>query len=190
MIRREYGFTLIEMMLVVAITAITASVVVLAIPHTSGQQETRRQLSQLADTLILLRDRAVIEGQIFGLQIDGQRYRFMTLIHPGSGPCASAPQEMVRWCPYSLPRWHTEDVFDEGLTVSLTLSGLALDEDEAGADGAGMPQVLLLPGGEITPFEMTVSDNLTFHTRLTIGETGKAEITSTAGEALVTGGGR
>ena len=188
MIRREHGFTLIEMMLVVVITAVAASVIVMTIPHTSSQQETRRKLSQLADTLLLLRDRAMIEGRIFGLQIDGQHYHFVTLISPSSAPCASTPQERGRWCPYLLPRWHTEGAFDEQLTISLTQSGLALDDDEAIDDGVDMPQVLLLPGGEITPFEMTVSDNHTFHIRLAISETGNAEITNTTGEALATGG--
>ncbi len=73
------------------------------------------------------------------------------------------------WVPYEKEKFITKGKFPEGAEVELELGGLALDPEE---NRLGMeklewftqsqplderePQILLLPGGEITPFQLTL----------------------------------
>ena len=73
------------------------------------------------------------------------------------------------WVPYEKEKFITKGAFPEGSEVELELGGLALDPEE---NRLGMekqewftqskpleerePQILLLPGGEITPFHLTL----------------------------------
>lgn len=74
---RNRGFTLIEMMVAVAIIGIAASVVVMTLPSTSAQQQGRALLARLADAIPAQRLEAMARGELIGLMIQGHGYQFM-----------------------------------------------------------------------------------------------------------------
>ncbi|MGL4206663.1 MAG: prepilin-type N-terminal cleavage/methylation domain-containing protein [Aeromonadaceae bacterium] len=80
------------------------------------------------------------------------------------------------WVPYEKEKFAASHEFPENTKVELELGGLALESDEArigqqkpdwfglGSDEEGKPnpepQIFLLPGGEITPFKLTITEVL------------------------------
>lgn len=170
---KSQGFTLIELMLVVVILGLTTTVVMLSMPSMTTQQQDETQLAQLANRLALFQEQAETEGQTLGLYMNEHHYQFMTLKPQASGAAASmtgsgdtSENTAPAWVLYTPPRWQTQGDFDAGDEVQLSLSGLTLDEDTTAtsrtADTVGetsqvTPQILILPGGEITPFMLTVT---------------------------------
>ena len=80
------------------------------------------------------------------------------------------------WVPYEKEKFAASHEFPENTKVELDLGGLALESEEAkigqqkpdwfaqGSDEEGKanpePQIFLLPGGEITPFKLTITEVL------------------------------
>lgn len=167
------GFTLIELMLVVVILGLTTSVVMLSMPSMTTQKQDETQLAQLANRLALFQEQAETEGQTLGLYMNEHHYQFMTLKPQVSGAAASmtgsgdtSEATAPAWALYTHPRWQTQGDFSPEDEVQLSLSGLTLDEDATATSRATdtvddasqvTPQILILPGGEITPFTLAVT---------------------------------
>ncbi|MGL5600940.1 MAG: type II secretion system minor pseudopilin GspH [Silvania sp.] len=136
-LRLNAGFTLIEVMVSVALVGITASVVVMALPGASSLQQGREQLARLADTFALQRSEAMAQGTLIGLFIQTHGYQFRRQAASG---------------------WQTppaaETAFTDAITLKLTQKDLLLDEAASG-EGDDPPQLLLFPGGEVTAFTLT-----------------------------------
>ena len=163
--RRAAGFTLLEILLVVTIIGILASVVVLGATDVGGQRAIRAEAERLVLAVELARDEARLRNAVWGLLVDGGTYRF---------------QEYDE----ARDEWHdverrefasdaTEDniEFQVG-RISENLEdavGLAPEPDGrggktalgatfvAGDDEARVPDVVIYPGGEMTPFQIIVS---------------------------------
>ena len=71
---RNSGFTLVELLVVIAVLAIAASAVVLTM--NPGQDTARREASQLAGKLAGARDRAILENRPMGAWVEPQSYGF------------------------------------------------------------------------------------------------------------------
>ena len=70
----ESGFTLVELMVVVAIIGLAAAAVVLTLPAADGGMPA--QATRFAARVANLRDRAVIEGRNYGLWVTASGYGF------------------------------------------------------------------------------------------------------------------
>ncbi|WP_431223965.1 type II secretion system minor pseudopilin GspH [Serratia sp. L9] len=129
--RRERGFTLLEMMLVLLLLGIGTWLVIGKLPNSAYRVEQESQ--RLAERLQRLTYQATLEGRTYGLRVE-----------PG------------RW---QLKRWHAQGWQDvtlpQGAAAQTLPAGWRLEllpPMQETAEGA--PQVLMLPGGEVTPFQL------------------------------------
>lgn len=155
---RQRGFTLIEMMLVVAIVGITASVVLMALPDVSPRQQGREALARLADTLPGQRREAMAQGRTFGLLIRPHGYQFMV-------------QQSAGWQALAVAEMRLAD------EVALTLNqqDLLLEEVAPGEDD-NSPQVRIYPGGEVTPFTLSAFIGKQLAATLSVNEAGETAL--------------
>ena len=163
--RRAAGFTLLEILLVVTIIGILASVVVLGATDVGGQRAIRAEAGRLVLAVELARDEARLRNAVWGLLIDGSGYRFQEYddardewhdverrefasdatednVEFRVGGIAESTEHAVE------PAWRPEGRGGETVRGATGL---------AGVDEARVPDVVIYPGGEMTPFEITVS---------------------------------
>ena len=130
------GFTLLEMLVVVAIIGIVLSFAMLAIGGDPRAEELERESRQFAELLRLGNEQAVLRGEEWAVQIEPDQYRF--LIYTGEGWSSVADDELFR------PRqWAEDTLFDielEGREVEIVSS----DDPK--------PTLILYSSGETSPF--------------------------------------
>ena len=163
--RRTAGFTLLEILLVVTIIGILASVVVLGATDVGGQRAIRAEAERLVLAVELARDEARLRNAVWGLLIDGGSYRFQEYDDAGDewhdvdrrefG--SDATKDNIEFQVRRISE-HSEDAL--GLARKVEGRGGEAVQDTTGAAGgdeARIPDVVIYPGGEMTPFRITVS---------------------------------
>jgi type II secretion system protein H len=86
----QSGFTLVEMLVAIAILAILMAVAVLAIPN-HDDRYWRDNLDQLVSSLNMAQEESALSGTTMLAQIDAQGWRFV----PVNGAPVSAPNAMI-----------------------------------------------------------------------------------------------
>lgn len=150
---RRRGFTLLELLLVLVIVAVIAATVATAIPNIGSARRLQAEAERLALAVELARGEALRRNEVWGLSVHEGGYAFHT--YGGDGRW-----EGVTRAP--LMPWQVE----EGVAMALAAATPATDEaPSSAADGedrsrepetSGAPEVAILPGGETTPFTVTV----------------------------------
>lgn len=135
--KKQRGFTLLEIILALVIFASCAMMVVSTIPSRSGADIFGQQLKALVD---YGSDRAVMDGNIVGLVITTENYQLVTLEDKNGER---------HWVPLSAGRITTHGDFPPEMHVSLTPQRLAATQDAE-------PQIVFLPDGEISRFTLTL----------------------------------
>ena len=138
------GFTLLEVLMVLLIMGLMVSVATSALPGGGTLEGTA---DEQADKLILIMeeisDRAAMEGRIIGLHVSEHGYSFMIQARTSSGQPGnlSLKDELMRtyWDQLSWVQYDAEDVavkrdFDEGVSVSLDVGGLAVETADSMAE--------------------------------------------------------
>jgi general secretion pathway protein H len=80
----DQGFTLVELMVVLALLGLAAAAVVLTLPASNGGAVT--EATRFAARVAALRDRSVIEGRTHGLWVTASGYGFERRGAGGDGP--------------------------------------------------------------------------------------------------------
>jgi len=130
--RRCRGFTLLELMVVIALIGIVLGVAGLATGQSPGRQA-RQEAGQLLQLIQQLREQAVLEGREYGVRLAGSEYQVFRLEPSGWRPAGSA---------HSLP---------EGLQIRLEQEGQRLNLEGTVA----APQLLMLSSDEISQFVLS-----------------------------------
>lgn len=149
---QQRGFTLLEMMLVLALVAITASVVL----FTYGREDAastraRETAARFTAALELAIDRATLSGQPVGIHFSDSAWRIMV---PGKTPSA------WRWVPLQEDAAdESQNDWDEELSIHL---------QPFKPDDSNQPQVVIVADGQITPFSLLMANAGTGEPLLTL----------------------
>ena len=157
------GFTLLELLLVVTIIGILASVVVLGATDVGRQRAIRAEAERLVLAVELARDESRLRNAVWGLLVDGGTYRFLEYDEAGDEWhdverrefASDATEDNVAFQVSAVsassedtlePAWNPES--REGESVPTVVA----EDDEA-----PVPDVVIYPGGEMTSFQIIVS---------------------------------
>ncbi|PJC85080.1 type II secretion system protein GspH [Vibrio sp. HA2012] len=157
---RQTGFTLIEVMLVVTLLALTTATVVFNLPD-SRQDMAQEQARRLYHKLQLLNEDAILNGQDYGIRLEEKHLSYHVLVLKVSG-----------WQEYH-SRFYVETQLEDSLQWVFTPGGgiwehndglfkpESLFDDDMFADPEQKekrqpPQILVLSSGEVTPFRLTI----------------------------------
>ncbi|KFX04706.1 type II secretion protein H [Pectobacterium betavasculorum] len=152
--RKQRGFTLLEMMLVVLLAGIAASMVVMAFPP-QRQNDSAWQLARFQAQLEFAAENSQVNEYMLGVRIYPDRWQFYQLQRPATTEGTPIPGN-DRWQGYTWQPWQpyrvsTSATLPDALRLELLQAdGKKVDKTQSGDD----PDILILPGGEITPFRL------------------------------------
>jgi prepilin-type N-terminal cleavage/methylation domain-containing protein len=138
------GFTLWELLMVVAIVAITVSMVQLSVGLSDETRDLKRVGKDLGKLFHLLNQEAVFESRNYAISVQDKGF---IVLEYGEG----------KWLPTG------QSFFDkikmtESQTSELIIENQVIDISEKTVPE---PHILILSSGEMTPFEWRISDQLT-----------------------------
>ncbi len=167
-IRAHDGFTLLELMLVMALIGLVMATVRFTVFNESAEQVIAKKVSRLQVVFNMASDYAVINQEQLGLRIDEDEaaYEFVKL------------DADANWVPMEDSKIFKGQTLPENVILELSLEGLSWEQDESLFDdeifdeelsvsndsveigeedeAPPPPQVLILSSGEITPFELKI----------------------------------
>lgn len=159
--KKNVGFTLIEIMLVLVLLSLSAVAVILNLPNTK-QDEVKEQAERFFYRIQLLNEDAILNGQDFGVRVDEQKntLTYMVLKNDGWSVLESKNyQEMVMPDEVRLNLEIGDGVWSKGDDKLFSQEGLFDDEMFAEYEEKKKekpPQLFVLSSGEMTPFTLDV----------------------------------
>jgi general secretion pathway protein H len=146
---------LLEMMLVVLLIGSAASMVMMSFPAVE-QKTPPQQLARFQAQLIFALDDSQQNGRVLGVQVRPDGWQFKILQRQQSEGRASPPSSYI-WQGYAWQEWQPRRAvlggeLPDGLRLELQFPGLGAWLPTNAV--ANEPEIILLPGGEITPFKL------------------------------------
>lgn len=153
--RKNYGFTLIEILVVVVIVATIVGTVVLSMGLVGDDRELDTERNRLASLIEVIQDEAMMQGREFGLEFMLTSYRFVEF-DPFTFQWSDVPgDELFRL--RTLPEEMEFELFIEGQRITLELDPQQFsDPEEETSTGFKdyEPHLFVFSSGEATPFEL------------------------------------
>ncbi len=145
---QQTGFTLLELLVVVAIIGIFAGALVFSMNITGSDREVEQEARRLQGLLGLLREEALMQNRDFGVAFTETGYRFYTYDY-----------QRLSWLPPLNDEMFNERMLEEPLSIDLRVDDrditLEQEFEHAYYDEEDVePQVLVLATGEISPFSV------------------------------------
>ena len=165
--RKQTGFTLIEILLVMALIGIAVSVVSVTALGTSNYDKVEKQAQRFQVVFDMASDYALLNQVQLGIRVDEEESTYTYVALNEDDQWQELPSQKL-FKSYQLPEymrlelelenlpWEQEEqlfdrgIFDEGLSVSEDGVNIGNEEDEPPPP----PQIFLLSSGELTPFEL------------------------------------
>lgn len=133
------GFTLIEVLVVVAIAATLTALVVLRLGQWQSPDDPARQLERLSALISHQCEQAMFQSRPRGIRIAPDGYDFWQ-------------QRADGWLPLAPDGSNRPRELGQHLEVALSMDGYRVELD----DTSEQPQIVCQPLGELTPFELTL----------------------------------
>ncbi|MFQ3234576.1 MAG: general secretion pathway protein H [Paraglaciecola sp.] len=165
---KSKGFTLIEVMLVLALMGLVVSTVVFNVTGQSGEDKLKKQVQRFQVVFSMAADFAVLNQRQLGLRVEQEKQQYAFMVLDDDQQWQELSTDKV-FSSYLLPEefsfalelndlpWDTDDsLFNEGsfdAELSVSNEGVSIGEEEQ--KKLPPPQILLLSSGDITPFSMT-----------------------------------
>lgn len=143
---RQRGFTLVEILVVIIISTILASITLLSLRDTSDDYFLRDDLARLAALLQRNCRDALISGQHLGIRVDNAGYAVFR--YEGAGWVDIQAESVI----YRHNEW------SNAWRLRLEFQGLETEISEAD----GTPQLICLGSGELLPFRLVLGGGLNF----------------------------
>nr|VFK24481.1 MAG: general secretion pathway protein H [Candidatus Kentron sp. LPFa]VFK35954.1 MAG: general secretion pathway protein H [Candidatus Kentron sp. LPFa] len=150
--RRNNGFTLLELMIVIVIVGIASTMAITSFDF-GGSMHIKTEARRLADLMRLAIDESIITGSNLGFELTSNGYRFLRLKYDEQGT----------------KNWRVLET--DGVLRPRILPDFAIitpmDADSAtevemptgeGSDDISWPRIVFLSSGETTPFQLSMSD--------------------------------
>lgn len=159
---RLRGFSLLEVLVVVTLLALFASLALPLMNRDSNTRDFAWQAARLRDTLLVLNETSLFRGELLALRLEPDGYR----------PLRYDPAERD-FLPLGESRNLAEFTLPEGIRLEweleaaprqegeLSLAEAAerlLAEEEISESGQALPQLFFFPSGEVTPVRLFLRD--------------------------------
>jgi len=163
LMRRQRGFTLIEIMVVVIIVAIVFSIALLSVGVVGDDNELDTERRRLATLIETVQDDAVMQGREFGVELMTSSYRFVEF-DPLTRQWAEVPGDELYRLRY-LPEGVEFELYIDDKRIRLDDDPKKLDDPEEATPSARIqpyiPHLFVFASGESTVYEIRFRRGLT-----------------------------
>ena len=163
------GFTLIEILVVLALIGLIAGMAVLSAGASGDAAE--REARRLSATLRLAVDESRLQGRVLGLRFDPRGYSYHELL-PVESP--NDPGLRLAWHPMPGKGALAPRAWPPRLEFALKINGRTVNT--GGPQPSSLPQIVLLPEGEFTPFSLELRSAQVAGTALDFDASGSLEL--------------
>jgi general secretion pathway protein H len=153
--KRARGFTLVEILVVVAIIGVMVAVATLSIGLLGADREVEDQTRRLWAVLQQAREEAELQGQDIGVFVTTGAYEFLRFDPRRNAWTLIDDDAFYR--PRELPEGLRHRLWLDGREAVLKLQ--APDRSDEEQQKKHPPQILVLSSGEIMPFELHIERN-------------------------------
>jgi len=141
---REKGFSLLELLVVVAIIGIFVGITVLSVDIAGNDRESEQEAFRLKSLIDLLREDALLQGLDYGIHFNRGGYQFYFYDYERRSWLLPADDRLL--VPREIPETIELAVVVDDREVKLERAP-DLENGET-----GQPQIMILSSGEMTPF--------------------------------------
>jgi general secretion pathway protein H len=156
-----HGFSLLEVMLVLVLLGGVAMLAISALPKNASLQ---KESDKISATLRWAMEHATQDGQMYGFAVASGEWQLMKLTAATDGQNTSYYWPGHRWQPVAIGKQPQQRTLPIGQSLRLMIDGQEHPISSTLPEQNPEPRILLLPGGEISHFELhLLSDNQPLH---------------------------
>jgi general secretion pathway protein H len=147
--RADAGFSLLELLVVVAIIGLLVQAVTLSIGALGNDRQLEEESKRLRSVIDLLHEESLMQSRDYGVMFTATGYRFYVYDY-----------QQLEWVVPQADRLLTEHALYPQLSMALVLDGRDVPLDpsfEAQDVDNPEPQVMVLASGEMTPFTLEMA---------------------------------
>lgn len=152
---RQHGFTLLELMVVMVLIGIILTFVVGSVGDGGRGDRIKREAQRIAALVEMVGEEAVLRSALVGMRFDEEGYSFLRW-ETVEGEDGKQHQE---WQEISGDDLLRPRPIEAPMRLQLTVEGFGItltSPAPEGEDGVPPPQVIFMPSGEHTPFELSL----------------------------------